>query len=110
MPLLKIYADKTIEAGRKNRLAAALPALRELVCRELKVDASMCQIGIVDVHGLEDQTRISVEIQLLPKPERTHDVIVAVAGKIRDLLAEESQEHVAVRVTAIDPETYVVLR
>jgi len=110
LPLLKIYVDEAVGTEPQAKLVEALPALRELLCRELKVDASLCQFSIVSIRGLRDQARVSVEIQLLPKPERARDALISVCGQVREFLLNVSQERAAIRVSMLDPVTYIALR
>jgi len=110
LPLLKIYVDEAMGPEQTDRLAAALPALRELVCRELKVDASICQFSIITVRGLSDQAQLTVEIQLLPKSERSRDLLLDVCGRVREALLEATQERAAIRVNTVDPVTYITMR
>jgi len=110
LPLLKIYVDENVGAEPRAKLSAALPALRELLCRELKVDASLCQFSIITVQGLRDQAQLSIEMQLLPKPERDREALLPVCDQVRQALLDVTQERAAVRVSMLDPETYIAVR
>ena len=110
MPLVKVYVDTAIGAGKSSKVVEFLSLLRGLICKYLNVETKSCQISVVMVQGLPDQAAVSVEICLLPKTERTRELILSVCNQIRDMLLEELQEEVAVRVVQLDPETYVVLR
>lgn len=110
MPNLKIHVEEIVWAKQADHLVAALPSLRETLCRELKVDVPLCHLTVIPVRGLSDQTPISIEIQMLPKPDRTRDLILSVCGQLRDTVAEATSEKAAVRVVTLDPATYVTLR
>jgi len=47
---------------------------------------------------------------ILPRPERTRSVILSVCAKLRELVEDATGTRVAVRVTALDPETYIALK
>ena len=110
MPILKIFADEAIGFEGTSKLVATLPSLRNLLCRGFDVDISICQCTVIPVHGLRDQALLAVEIQILPKPERTREMIIGVCNRLREALLEAVQEKAAVRVTTLDPATYVVVR
>lgn len=110
MPNLKIYVEEIVWTEHEDRMAATLPRLRDILCRDLQVDLSLCQLVIVPVRGLDDQAQVSAEIQILPKTERTRDVIVKVCSKLKEQLAEASKGKVSVRATMIDPESYLAIR
>ncbi|MFC0218906.1 hypothetical protein ACFFJ7_10940 [Pseudochelatococcus lubricantis] len=110
MPLLTIHVDQTIETERKERLTETLPSVRDLLCREFNVDASFCQLAVIEARGLADQARIAVEIRLLPKPERTRDLIISACEKLRGILLEATGERAAIRAFTLDPDAYIVLR
>jgi hypothetical protein len=110
MPNMKIFADQSIGTGVMDALQVALPALRELVCRELAVDFPLAQLAIVPVLGLADQALFAVEIQILPKPERTRDHLVASCEALRKALQAIADVKIAIRVTTVDPASYLVLR
>ncbi|MBO0145066.1 hypothetical protein JZX87_28430 [Agrobacterium sp. Ap1] len=61
------------------------------------------------MYGLPDQPAINLEVIILPKPERTREVI-AVGTRLKATLAEASGGRVAVRAAALDPQTYVALK
>jgi len=110
LPNLKIYVEEAVWAEQTDRLLAALPPLREMLCREFSVDSSLCQLAILPVRGLPDQAQVSVEIQILPKPDRTRELIWSVCSQLRSQLKEVTGTLTAVRATALDPATYIALR
>jgi len=110
LPNLKIYIEEAVWAKQAEPLLAALPPMREMLCREFSVDSSFCQLAILPVRGLPDQAQVSVEIQILPKPDRTRDLILSVCSQSQDQLNEVTGTLTAVRATALDPATYIALR
>lgn len=110
MPNVKIYVDETVWSERSGPLKATLAPIRDLLCTELKVDVSACQLALLPVCGLPDQPAINLEMMILPRPERTRDTITALAGKLQALLMQAGAARTAVRTAALDPETYVALK
>lgn len=110
MPNLKIFVDESIGAEGKSRLLGALPAMREFLCRELEVDPSLAQLAIVPVFGLSDQALLAVEIQILPKPQRTREHLHSTCETLRDTLRALVDVKTAIRVTIVDPANYIVMR
>ena len=110
MPNLKIFVDDTLYPDCRGALAQALGPIRDMLCHDLRVDPAACQFAVLAVGVMADLPRVNVEMAFLPRPERTHAAILAVCGKLRALVAEATKTHVAVRVTALDPETYIALK
>jgi hypothetical protein len=110
MPNLKIFADEAIGADGIARLHAALPELRELMCERLGVDLALAQFGIVRVLGFPDQAQLAVEMQVLPKPERTREQLAATCEVLREALGRIAAVKIAIRVTTVDPASYLVMR
>lgn len=110
MPNVKIYVDHAIWAEREAPVRAALGPIRDLLCRELKVDVSACQLAILPVHGLADQPAVNLEVLILPRPERSRALIAGLCERLQAMLAEAAGAHSAVRAAALDPETYIALK
>lgn len=110
MPNLKIFADDSIDSATTERLRQALPALRTQLCRELDVPLPLAQLAIVPVIGIGDQAALAVEIQILPKPERTRDHLIATCEGLREALRAIADVKIAIRVTTMDPANYLVIR
>ncbi|MET0257642.1 MAG: hypothetical protein ABW179_03600 [Methylobacterium sp.] len=110
MPNVKLYIDETIYGSCRAALTETLPVLRETLCRELEVAASACQFAVIPVLGMSDQQGINVEMQIMPKPERTREVVIGVCEALRDLVGGATGASVAVRVATLDPVTYVALK
>lgn len=110
MPNLKIFVDEAVGTETKARLHAALPALREMICRRLDVDFALAQCVLVPVLGLPDQAQVAVEIQILPKPGRSREQLMATGEALRNVLCEIVPITSAVRMTTVDPDNYLVIR
>ncbi len=110
MPNVKFYVDETLPETSVMALKSALLPLRDMLCTSLKVDVSACQFAILSVVGLADQPKINVELMILPKPERTQEVVREVCRTLREMVGEATGHHVAVRAAALDPKTYVALK
>ncbi len=110
MPNVKIFADKDLLAARRSEIGAALEPLRRLLCNELKVAPSACQIAVLSVLGLADQALANVEIQYLANPERTPERIKAACLALRESLTKPLGILPAVRATPLDPASYVAVK
>lgn len=110
MPNVKIYVDESLYPGLRAPLAQMLGPLRDLLCRELAVDVPACQFAVLPVGAMPDLPRVNVEMAVLPRPERTRDKMIAVCTDLRGMIEAVVQTHVSVRVTALDPETYIALK
>lgn len=110
MPNLKIYVDDQLFAACRDRLAAALAPLRDRLCRDLAVPAAACQFAVLPVLAMADLPPVNVELQILPGPERSRDRLAALATTLRDSIAAATGTAVAVRISQLDPATYVALK
>lgn len=110
MPNLKIFVDQSVGAETTERLHAVLPSLRELMCRQLDVPIALAQFALVPVLGLDDQAQLAVEMQILPKPERTREHLVSTCEALREALRAVADVKTAIRVTTVDPANYLVMR
>lgn len=110
MPNLKIFVDETLYPGCKPALAAALVPIRAMLCKELQVEVPACQFAVMPVGAMPDLPRVNIEMAILPRPDRTRELLLSVCGKLRDMVEDATRTHVAVRVTALDPETYIALK
>ncbi|KUM27508.1 hypothetical protein AU467_16540 [Mesorhizobium loti] len=110
MPNLKIFVDETLYPECRDKLAAAMEPIRSMLCEELKVDVPACQFALLPVMAMNDLPRVNAEMQILPKPERTRDQLIFVSRRLQDMLRSAAGTHVAVRVTALDPQTYIALK
>lgn len=110
MPNIKLYVENRLWTARAATITDRLPPLRELLCRELSVPPSACQLAVLPVHGLPDQPPVNAELSILPTPERTRERLLRLAEGIRMLLGEATGETTAVRISTLDPVTYVALK
>lgn len=110
MPNVKLFVDQARFAQDAGIIAAALGPLREVICREFRVQPSACQIAALPVMGLSDQPGVNVEIQFLATPERTPERIRAVCSVLRAHLEKTIGAGIALRATPLDRATYVALK
>ncbi|WP_186394080.1 MULTISPECIES: hypothetical protein [unclassified Stappia] len=110
MPNIKIFVDETQYSAVRSGLAALLPDLRTALCSSLRVDNAAFQIAVIPVLGMADQPQVNVEMQLMPRPERTREVVSELAGQLRASVAKATGQCVAVRVAMLDAATYVALK
>jgi hypothetical protein len=110
MPNLKIFVDETLYPQCRESLAAAMEPIRSMLCDALKVDVPACQFATMPVMAMEDLPRVNAEMQILPKPERTRDHMLAVSRRLQEMLHSATGTHVAVRVVSLDPQTYIALK
>lgn len=110
MPNLKIYVDESLYPGVREPLSQTLGQVRDLLCRELAVDVPACQFAVIAVGAMSDLPRINIEMAVLSRPERTREKMIAICTELRGLIESVVHTHVAVRVTALDPETYIALK
>jgi hypothetical protein len=110
MPNVKIFVDDTLYPSCRDHLAAAMEPMRAMLCRELKVDLPACQFAVMPVLAMADLPRVNIEMSILPHPERTRDAVLSVCAKLRDLIGAATGTHVAVRVTSLDPDTYIAMK
>lgn len=110
MPNVKIYIDETIYPAARAGLAALLPDLRAMLCEALTVDLAACQFALIPVAGMGDQPGVNAELAILPHPDRTRAKILAVAERVRGMLAPVTGQRVAVRIATLDAATYVALK
>jgi hypothetical protein len=110
MPNMKIYVDERIYPACRDRLPAALGPILDMLCRDLTVDLPACQLAVMPVLAMPDLPPVNVELQIMPHPDRTRAVLLAVCVKLREMVGAATGTHVAIRVTTLDPETYVALK
>lgn len=110
MPNVKIFVDDTLYPQVREALAQALGPVRDMLCRELAVEPPACQFAVMRVGAMPDLPRVNVEMAILPRPERTRDRMLAVCATLRAMVGQAAGTHVAVRVTTLDPQTYIALK
>ena len=110
MPNVKIFVDDSLYAALREPLAQALGPIRDMLCRELAVDVPACQFAVLAVGAMPDLPRVNVEMAILPRPERTRERVTEVCTRLRAMVEAATLTRVAVRVTALDPDTYIALK
>lgn len=110
MPNVKFYVDDALYPDCREKLSDALITIRDMLCRDLMVDVPACQFAVIPVCTMPDLPRVNVEMQIMPKPERSREVILAVCATLRRMVQAATDTHVAIRVMALDPETYIALK
>lgn len=110
MPNVKIYVEEQVFAERRASLAAALQPIRDMLCADLKVEIAACQFAVLPVMAMADLPLVNVEMFILPRPERTREVVLAVCQSLREMLQAATGVHVAIRVSHLDPATYIALK
>jgi hypothetical protein len=110
MPNVKIYVDEALYAGCREGLAGVLGPLREMLCDELQVAAPACQFAVLPVLAMSDLPPVNVEVQIMPRPDRSRALLLRVAETLREMVGAATQAHVAIRITTLDPETYIALK
>ncbi|QQM33001.1 hypothetical protein JET14_22375 (plasmid) [Martelella lutilitoris] len=110
MPNVKIFVDEALYNAAQEKLVALLPDLRIALCSLLSVDNAACHLAMLPVLGLSDQPQVSVELNLLARPDRTREKIAEIAGELRKKVGNATGQPVAVRISMLDPETYVALK
>jgi len=109
VPNLKVHVNRDAWNVHENSITNKLPVLRELVCMGLKADISACQIAVIPFGGIDGQAEVAIEVDYLPKPERTREMVSQVCMQIKTLMIDATGCRVAVRATAVNPETYIVI-
>jgi hypothetical protein len=110
MPNVKSFVDDSLYPGLREPLVQVLGPIRDMLCRDLSVDVAACQFAVMPVGAMPDLPRVNVEMAILPRPERTQELILSVCTKLRETVQAATRTHVAVRVTALDPTTYIALK
>ncbi len=110
MPNVKIYVDEAIYPSCRDRVSAALVPIVDMLCQDLRVDRPACQIAVMPVMAMPDLPAVNVEMQILPRPERTRAVLREVCATLRDMVGAATGTQVAIRITTLDPETYIALK
>ena len=110
MPNVKMYVDEAVYPACRDRLATALGPVRDFLCLALSVDVLACQFAVIPVGAMPDLPRVNVEMQILSKPGRTRAGLLALCTQLRGMIEEATETPVAVRLTVLDPETYIALK
>jgi hypothetical protein len=109
MPNVKIYVDEDAFADHKVALTQALRPIREIVSKYLGTQQSACQLALIAAVSLKDQPAVNVEIHVMPRPDRTKEILEAMGAEIQLRLCDVTGSPVAFRCAQLDPLTYVTL-
>ncbi|AWM27521.1 hypothetical protein [Sinorhizobium fredii] len=110
MPNVKIFVDETLYPSVREQLAKTLGPVRDMLCHDLSVDVPACQFAVLPVYAMLDLPRVNVELSIMPRAERTRDLLMSVCAKLREMVGDATGTHVAVRLTSLDPHTYIALK
>ncbi|WP_245571378.1 hypothetical protein [Neorhizobium alkalisoli] len=110
MPNVKIYVDHSLPERVRHEIQATLPALGKLLCARLQVDITACQFAVMSVYAMAGLPSVNLELAILPKPERTRKRLTDLAEDIQQLMGEAAGTHIAVRISLLDPSTYIALK
>lgn len=110
MPNVKIFVDETLYPSVREQLAKTLKPVRDMLCHDLSVDVPACQFAVLPVYAMLDLPRVNVELSIMPRAERTRDLLMSVCAKLREMVGDATGTHVAVRLTSLDPHTYIALK
>ena len=110
MPNVKIFVDDTLYPAIRENLVQSLGPIRDMLCKDLAVPVPACQFAVMPVAAMPDLPRVNVEMAILPRPERTRELLLELCTKLRETVEVATRTHDAVRVTALDPETYIALK
>lgn len=108
MPNVKLFLDR--KAGAEAAVAALMPALRDLICARLLVGPEAAQLALIASTGLPDQPPINLEIQILPQERRTAEVLRTLALDLQERLRQGTGLHAAIRISTLDPSSYIALK
>ncbi len=80
------------------------------MCTHLNVSEKACQLALIPVLGIPDQPEVNIELHIMPHPDRTKDRLCSLASALKAALTSLSNCKCAVRITTLDPETYIALK
>lgn len=110
MPLLSITVHQDIWSSCQEDLTEALPAIRQMLCEKLAVGQEFASLTITPVFGLPDQIKVNGDLRVLGKESRGPEVLQDVATTLQTLLSKAAGTHSSVRVTTMNPATYLANR
>lgn len=80
------------------------------VCVDLNVPREKCQAILVPMVTSDDQPSVSVELAILPSPDRSHQVVERLGRAIQKIMGEAVGLPCPIRATWLDSARYMVLR
>ncbi|AJD46282.1 hypothetical protein RGR602_PC02263 (plasmid) [Rhizobium gallicum bv. gallicum R602sp] len=81
--------DETLYPSVREQLAKTLGPVRDMLCHELSVDVPACQFAMLPVYAVLDP-RVNVELSIMPRAERTRDLLMSVCAKVEEALAQSA--------------------
>lgn len=110
MPNVKLYLDARLGPDMGAAIAADFADLRAHLCARLSVTPAACQLALITVTGMADQPQLNVELALMPHRDRTRAVLSGLGDELRARFKALGVPSVAIRISALDPETYIALK
>lgn len=110
MPLLSIAVDDGIWRAQRQRILAALPPIRDMLCTKLCVGLEVSHLSVVPVFGPQDQMLVNGDLRILGKDGRGQDVLDDVAATLQSMLTEATGTPSSVRITTMDRARYFAKR
>lgn len=110
MPNVKLYLDARLGPEVQAAIVADFADLRAHLCARLGVTPAACQLALITVTGMADQPQLNVELALMPHRDRTRAFLTAVGDELRLRFKALGVATVAIRISALDPETYIALK
>ena len=110
MPLVKIHVEDAVWRASRTELVAALKPIRSMLCAAFNVDIAAAQLAIIPVFGVEDQAPVAAEVRILPKPERTPELIRGACERLRAMLEDATGQRAVIRCMQVDPSVYLTLK
>ncbi|XNY04249.1 hypothetical protein ACMFL9_05905 (plasmid) [Sinorhizobium meliloti] len=68
------------------------------------------QFAVLPVYAMLDLPCVNVELSIMPRAERARDLLMSVCAKLRVMVGDATGPNVAVRLTSLDPHTYIALK
>ena len=110
MPTLKLYVDAALSHDQIDAVAAAMEPMRALICADLNVTPPECHLVMLQGRALPGQVQINAEMHVMPRPERTRDLLVSVGTRLKEMMANASGASVAVRISQHNAETFIGIK
>lgn len=110
MPNVKILVDESVLAERREQVRSTLGPLRDLICEQMHVPASACQIVVIPVIGLPDQPCANMDMFNISREGRTRNMVESACAAFQTLLETALEGKVAVRAIGFDQNDYVSLK
>ncbi|WP_182086343.1 hypothetical protein [Aureimonas sp. ME7] len=110
MPNLKIFVEESVHRFSRQALVEALAPMRAMLCDGLAVTPDACQFAVVPVLTLPDMAAVNVEMTIMLGPERTRERVTDIGLRLRAIVERATGAHAAVRISQLDPQTYVALK